>query len=113
MAAGLPVVVYDLPVFREFLKDGEHGYVVPLDDHRQVADRLLELLQNDSLRREISRRNAEYARRFTWERATDQEEEVLFSVLARRPEKPGGARDDSPHERSGSLSKYTEEASRP
>jgi len=89
MAAGLPIVVYDLPVFREFFKDGEHGYLVPLNDHAQMADRLLELLQNDSLRREISDRNVQYARQFTWERATDQEENTLFQVLARRREKPG------------------------
>ncbi len=83
MAAGLPVVAYDLPAFRGFLNDGEHGFLAPLDDHRPMADRLLELLQNGPLRREISRRNAEYARRFTWERATDQEENTLLDVLTR------------------------------
>jgi glycosyltransferase involved in cell wall biosynthesis len=61
MAAGLPVVAYDLPVFREFLSDGDHGYTAPVDDHQQTANRLLKLLRYDSLRREISRRNAEYA----------------------------------------------------
>src|SRR5215217_5177500 len=78
MAAGLPVVVYDLPVFQEFLKDGEHGYVVAINDHAQMANRLLDLLQNDSLRHEISNRNVLYARQFTWERVTDQEENTLF-----------------------------------
>jgi glycosyltransferase involved in cell wall biosynthesis len=89
MAAGLPVVVYDLPVFQEFLKDGEHGYVVAINDHAQMADRLLYLLHNDSLRHEISDRNVLYARQFTWERVTDQEENTLFQLLARRREKPG------------------------
>ncbi|MBA3474636.1 MAG: glycosyltransferase family 4 protein [Rubrobacter sp.] len=89
MAAGLPVVAYDLPIFREFLNDGEHGYLVPLDDHRQMADRLLKLLRNDSLRREISYRNAEYAGQFSWERATEQEESTLLSVLAGRREHSG------------------------
>jgi glycosyltransferase involved in cell wall biosynthesis len=88
MAAGLPVVAYDLPVFREFLNDGEHGYLVPLDDHRQMADRLLKLLRNDPLRVEISCLNVEYARRFTWERATNQEESILFSVFEERSEYP-------------------------
>ena len=89
MATGLPVVAYDLPVFRDFMNDGEHGYLVPLDDHRQLANRLLKLLQNDSLRREISHRNVQHARQFTWERATDQEENTLFRVLATRRETPG------------------------
>jgi glycosyltransferase involved in cell wall biosynthesis len=83
MAAGLPVVAYDLPAFQGWLVEGEHGFLVPINDHRQMADRLLKLLQNDSLRREISNRNIEYARRFTWERAADQEENTLISVLAR------------------------------
>ena len=88
MAAGLPMVCYDLPVFREFLNDGEHGYLVSLDDHRQMAARLIELLRDDALRREMSRRNVEYARQFTWERATDQEESALFHVLAERRGNP-------------------------
>lgn len=87
MAAGLPVVAYDLPVFREFLNDGEHGYLAPSDDHRQMADRLLALLRNDSLRCEISRRNAEYAGQFSWERATAQEENALLDVLRRYEER--------------------------
>ena len=88
MAAGLPVVVYDLPAFRGFLHDGEHGFVVSLDDHRQMADRLIEILQDALRRREMSRRNAEYARQFSWERATDQEERTLLSVLEERRKKP-------------------------
>lgn len=86
MAAGLPVVAYDLPVFREFLNDGEHGYLVPLNDHRQMADCLLKLLRNNPLRREISHLNVKYARRFTWERATNQEEHTLLRVLEGRRE---------------------------
>ena len=82
MAAGLPVVAYDLPAFQGWLTEGEHGFLVPINDYGQMADRLLKLLQNDSLRREISTRNVEYARRFTWERAADQEESTLLCVLA-------------------------------
>jgi glycosyltransferase involved in cell wall biosynthesis len=93
MAAGLPVVAYDLPVFRDFMNDGEHGYLVPLDDHQQMANRLLKLLQNDSLRQEISYRNAGYAQRFTWERATDQEESTLLYVLAQRRDIPARVQD--------------------
>jgi glycosyltransferase involved in cell wall biosynthesis len=88
-AAGLPVVAYDLPVFREFLNNGEHSYLVPLNDHRPLADRLLKLLRNDLLQREISHRNAEYARQFTCERATEQEENALLWVLGERRGKPG------------------------
>ena len=80
--------MYDLPVFREFLHDGEHGYLVSLNDRRQMADRLLKLLRNNSLRCEISRHNAEYVGRFTWERAADQEENALFCILAGQLENP-------------------------
>jgi len=89
MAAGLPVVAYDLPVFREVFNGGEHGFLVSLDDHRQMADRLLKLLQDDSLRYEVSRRNLEYAGQFSWERATDQEENALLCVLAERHKNTG------------------------
>jgi len=50
---------------------------------------LLKLLRDDSLRRETSHRNVKYAGQFSWERATDWEENALLRVFARRRKSPG------------------------
>ncbi len=83
MVAGLPVVAFDLPVFREFLRNGEHGYLVTPGNHGQLADRIMTLIHDADLRRRIGEGNAVYSLEFSWERATDQEEAVLLDILSK------------------------------
>lgn len=91
MLAGLPIVAYDLPIFREFITGGEHGFVVAPDDHEQLAACIIKLLRDHSLLEDIGARNRAYAREFTWEKAADQEEATLLRIVsgAREPA-PGG-----------------------
>lgn len=50
VASGLPVVMTDVPPARETVIDGQNGFVVPVNDYRQLADRLIELISNESKR---------------------------------------------------------------
>lgn len=50
MAAGVPMVVTDCGALREVVKDGEHGFVVPVADHEALADRLAKLADDPDLR---------------------------------------------------------------
>lgn len=59
MAAGCPVVAYDLPALREFARDGETAILVPGDDAEGLAAAVCALL-DDAPRR---RRYGEAARR--------------------------------------------------
>ena len=49
-ASGLPVVVSDLPVFREFLADGESALFAPGDDPRALARAIERVLADEPLR---------------------------------------------------------------
>lgn len=53
MAAGLPVVVTDVPGTGEVVKDGVNGLVVPLGDPRAVAEATRRLWSDDELRRRV------------------------------------------------------------
>ncbi|MEJ7653658.1 MAG: glycosyltransferase [Chloroflexia bacterium] len=84
MLAGLPIVAYDLPVFRQFVSHGLHGLFAPLADHERLAECILALLNDEELRTEISRANTEYVGEFEWEQAADREEEILRAIVSGR-----------------------------
>jgi glycosyltransferase involved in cell wall biosynthesis len=53
MRYGLPVVAFDAGGIRDWLRDGENGFLVPWMDRDQFARRLEELLENKSLARRM------------------------------------------------------------
>ena len=50
MACELSPVVTDLPANREWVTDGENGFIVPLNDVSALASRIIYLLQNKGVR---------------------------------------------------------------
>ena len=67
MACELAPVVTDLPANREWVKDGENGFIVPQDDHQALGERILFLIKNSETRakfgkinRKLIEDNAEY-----------------------------------------------------
>ena len=53
MAAGVPSVVCDLPSLREWVRDGETGYLVDAQDASAVAARVCAVLENPERRRQV------------------------------------------------------------
>ncbi len=67
MACELAPVVTDLPANREWIKDGENGFIVPQDDHQTLAGKIVYLIKNSETRvkfgkinRQLIGDNAEY-----------------------------------------------------
>jgi len=68
MACGLPSVVTDVPAILEWVKDGENGFIVPRKNSEVLAEKLIELLKNDAMRREFGRKNLAIAKeRANWD----------------------------------------------
>jgi glycosyltransferase involved in cell wall biosynthesis len=66
LAAGLPVVTTDRGAIAETVVDGESGYVLSDPRPRELADRMLVLLENHDLRARMSRAaRARYEERFS------------------------------------------------
>jgi glycosyltransferase involved in cell wall biosynthesis len=83
-AAGRAVVATDVVGTRSILEDGETGYLVPYDDANALADRLFQLLTDESLRTRMGQR----ARRIALERydervVVDRIKAVYGEVVAR------------------------------
>ncbi len=68
-ACGLPAVVTDLEANREWVKDGENGFLVPTGDMEAMADRLGRILGDPALRKRMGERCLVIAReRADWRR---------------------------------------------
>ena len=81
MAAEVPVVLSDIPVFHEVA--GDAALYAPPDDPDAWAERISRLAADPDLRRAIVRSGRERARRYTWERSAEEHARV-FRLAARR-----------------------------
>jgi glycosyltransferase-like protein len=79
MAAGLPVVTSDIPVFREFLTD-EDALLVPPRDPEALAGAMVTVACDPGLRRGLARRGPLVAARFTWRRCAEQHAEIYARI---------------------------------
>lgn len=84
MAQGLPIVCYDRGGQTDFLRTGETGFVVPLNDQERFKDALLALHADADSRREYGRRNLEQVEQFFIDTCAAKYEQVFESVLARK-----------------------------
>ena len=50
MASGTFPIVTDIPSNREWISDGENGFLVPIDEERYLAEKILEAIRNQGLR---------------------------------------------------------------
>lgn len=66
MAAGTAVVASNLDAFRRVLVDGEAGRLVTVDDAQALADGLIEVLADETVRAAYVAAAGEHVRRYDW-----------------------------------------------
>jgi phosphatidylinositol alpha-mannosyltransferase len=80
MAAGLPVVASDIPGYREVVRDGVDGLLVPPADAGALAAGLGRVLDDPELAARLRQAGRERARSFDWEVVVDRLEAVYRRV---------------------------------
>ena len=80
MAAGLPVVASDIPVFREFLTRRD-AVLTTAGDARSLAAGMARVVRDVALRARLSAAGPAVAARFTWEASARQHLEAYARVL--------------------------------
>lgn len=85
MACGLPVVLYDLLVFKELYPDGLVEKA-PFQDFQAFAERILLILNDGRVSQEFSLRGLEYARNFSWADIVNNEYSCLREILFKEGE---------------------------
>lgn len=80
LAAGLPVVAYDVPAIRlNFTSDVV--WRVPTSNYKAMADATLQLSGDPQLREAVSMKALAFASLFTWDRATEEEAKAYSKIL--------------------------------
>lgn len=72
MAAGTPPIASRISGIKQQIEDGLTGIMIEPGDTGELADALIELLDNQEKRQTMGERSRERAQRFSWETITDQ-----------------------------------------
>ena len=93
-ALGKPVVAVDTPGAREYVKDGDNGFLVEPENPDAMAKAICKLLGDQTLRRRMGRRAREAAAEYDWNKIHDRMNEEIISVLraSNRMTRPVGLR---------------------
>ena len=83
MACGTPVVASDVGGLAYLVRDGKTGFTVPAGDPWILADRLKQLLYDESLREKMGQQAAEYAREYSWDSIVQRIRAVYAELLER------------------------------
>ena len=85
MAAGLPVVASNVGGIPEIVDDGRTGLLMPPDDPRALADRLMQLLSSPALAALLgAAARADVRARYSFDRMVHGFEQLYLTQLARR-----------------------------
>jgi len=84
MACGLPAIVTDVPAIMEWVVDGENGFVVPRKDSKILAEKLIRLLQDETMQKDVARKNIKIAKeRADWDKNFEKLVGI-YEALSRR-----------------------------
>jgi glycosyltransferase-like protein len=84
MSAGLPVVASDLPVFREYLVDGQTALLPPVADEAALATAMRALVTDGALRERLRGRGLALATRFSWTASALRHQQIYQEARAGR-----------------------------
>lgn len=76
-AFGTPCVAYDVAGLRDSVKNGETGVLVESGNVEDLAGKIVTVLENEDLRRKLSRNCLEYAKGFSWDKTSREFMKVL------------------------------------
>ena len=80
MAAGLPVVASDIPGYREVVRDGTDGLLVPPKDPAALASSVRRILADPRLANRLRTEALASAERYRWEVVTAQIEDAYLAA---------------------------------
>jgi glycosyltransferase involved in cell wall biosynthesis len=77
MASGAFPIVTDIPSNREWISDGENGFLVPIDQEKYLADKIVETIRNQDLRERSRQKNFSLIKeKASWEVTLEKTKEI-------------------------------------
>lgn len=82
MACGLPCVAFDCPSGpADIIKEGEDGFLIPVENTSQMADRLLQLIEDKTLRKQMGKSAKQNVKRFSADEILKRWDELFKELL--------------------------------
>ncbi len=82
MACELPPVTTDIPGNREWVKNEVNGLLYPPRDHRTLAEKITQLIENKNLREKYGERCRQIVeKKATWKKCVSKLESIYLSLL--------------------------------
>lgn len=83
MACGIPALMTSVGGITEYLKDGQNGFFIR-QDPEDIAQKVLLLLENESMRKAMGEKARETALQYSWDRVADKYLELIHEVWEER-----------------------------
>ncbi len=83
MACETPIVCSDILGFRDVVQHNREALMVPCGDAGALADAIVRLIEDETLRARLGKRGREESLQYGWDRVADQVLAVYHSVLGR------------------------------
>ncbi len=80
-AYGLPLVVSDLEVFHSIVTDGYNGFFTENENERDLASKLVVLLEDVDLRKQLGENASTRLQKFSWDNVADSTLKLYTEVL--------------------------------
>jgi glycosyltransferase involved in cell wall biosynthesis len=82
MSAGLPIIATDVGAIKSMVVDGENGFIVDLGNPKQIANKILFLIENPKIRAQMGKKSRErYLKYYTKEKFINGMQHVFEEVL--------------------------------
>jgi glycosyltransferase involved in cell wall biosynthesis len=87
MACGLPVIITDLEVNTEWIKDGENGFIVPLKNPKSLAEKITYLIEHEDIKMKFGEKGRKLVKeRFEYDKEMKKVENI-YELLIREYKK--------------------------
>jgi glycosyltransferase involved in cell wall biosynthesis len=81
---GIPVIAADSPGLRDSVVARKTGLLYPYGNYHELAEQIIELIKNDSLRKSLAKECIDWAHQFNWEQSAANMLNLIEKVLSRR-----------------------------
>ncbi len=72
---GKPVIATNVGSIPEIIEDGKTGYIIPIKDSKKLAERIIQIYSNESLRDKMSKRAYEKSEEVSWDKISQMHNE--------------------------------------
>lgn len=81
MACGTPVIASRVQGILDIVEDYKTGLLVEPNDANQIANKIMEIIENDDLRKRLSENGLNFVRNFDWVKICERTEKLYNDVL--------------------------------